>query len=245
MDRDAELMLPHLVLMPGLYGTGELFGPFSAILPASVSTTTIGYPPDAGLDFSDLVDVVLQSLPRDKKYVLVAESFSGPIALRVAAAAPAGLSALVLSTSFITAPVSGMLRFLKRRFGTAFFGAQPREFALRYFLLGREAPHGLVRKTADIVRALSPNVLSSRADMALNIDVEDDLRHVQYPILYLRGTRDRLIRHGIADEMLLIRPEMRLRNIEGPHCLLQTKPYECWQAIREFLADAGPEGAIH
>ena len=239
------IVLPHLILMPGLYGTGELFEPFSAILPAGVATTTISYPADAGLNFSELVAGVLRSLPRDKKYVLIAESFSGPIALRVASAAPAGLSAVVLSTTFIKAPVSGLLGFLKRRLGAVLFRASPREFALRYFLLGREAPHGLVTKTADIVRALSPQVMASRADMALDMDVEDDLRRSQYPILYLRGTRDHLIRKRTADEMLLIKPAMRLRNIDGPHCLLQVKPIECWQAINEFLADAGLQGAVH
>ena len=234
-------MLPHFVLMPGLYGTGELFEPFIAALPAGASASMISYPPDASLGFPDLVDVVLRNLPGDKKYVLIAESFSGPIALRVAASAPKGLCAVVMSASFVKNPVSGMLGLFQRHFGALFSGISPPEFALRYLLLGEQAPHSLVNRTADIVHAFNPRLVSNRVEMVLDLNVVNDLRRSRYPLLYLRGTQDRLIRSAIADEMLLIRPDMRLCDVDGPHFLLQVRPRECWQAIQQFLADAGLE----
>lgn len=58
------MTITSIILLPGLDGTGVLFKP--------------------------LVGFVLDRLP-DSEFVLLGESFSGPIALRVAARKPAGV----------------------------------------------------------------------------------------------------------------------------------------------------------
>ncbi len=73
-----------LVLLPGMDGTGRLFGRFLRALPPAYSPIVVGYPADKVITNDALVEHVQRFLPVDKPFALIAESFSGPIALRVA-----------------------------------------------------------------------------------------------------------------------------------------------------------------
>ena len=74
-----------LVLLPGMDGTGRLFKPLRDSLPEEMNVMTVSYPREEPLGYSDLLTLVRRSLPRDP-FVLVAESFSGPIGIELAAA---------------------------------------------------------------------------------------------------------------------------------------------------------------
>src|SRR5688572_12014000 len=70
------------VLLPGLDGTGELFAPFVAAAPQGIRTIVVDYPTS-----KTSIDV-LERRVREKltdRCILIAESFSGPIGVRVAA----------------------------------------------------------------------------------------------------------------------------------------------------------------
>ena len=91
---------PKLILLPGLDGTGGMFGPLLAVLPAGVDARVIAYPPDQVLTQGQLAGRVADELAGAGAVVLVAESYSGVVALHVAEAlaqhvpqaAPPGLS---------------------------------------------------------------------------------------------------------------------------------------------------------
>ena len=107
-----EMTLPSLVLLPGLDGTGLLFGPLLAALPSEVAPIVVSYPGDSPLAYSELLPLVLAALPTDRPFVLLGESFSGPLAVMAAAARPAGLVGVVLCASFIRNPHSYVPSFL-------------------------------------------------------------------------------------------------------------------------------------
>jgi hypothetical protein len=46
---------PQLVLLPGLDGTGELFGPFLKVIPQSWPRRVVSYPVDRVLSYWELV----------------------------------------------------------------------------------------------------------------------------------------------------------------------------------------------
>lgn len=56
----------------------------------------VSYPPDQSLGYRDLAHLVRSRLPKDEPFILLAESFSGPIALALAADPPPQLKALIL-----------------------------------------------------------------------------------------------------------------------------------------------------
>jgi pimeloyl-ACP methyl ester carboxylesterase len=96
--------LPLLVLLPGLDGTGILFKPLIAALPPEVSTVVVAYPGEQPLGYAELLPVVLAALPTEHAFVLLGESFSGPLAVMAAATRPPGLVGLVLCATFVQNP---------------------------------------------------------------------------------------------------------------------------------------------
>jgi pimeloyl-ACP methyl ester carboxylesterase len=94
-----------IVLLPGMDGTGSLFSEFIAALPHGLEPIVVAYPIDRALDYADLVQLARESLPTDRPYLLVGESFSGPIAISLAASRPEGLRGLVLVCSFARSPM--------------------------------------------------------------------------------------------------------------------------------------------
>ena len=97
----------QLLILPGLDGTGARIAPFVRELEPSVQARIIGYPPDRPLGYAELEVLVRNALPIEGPYVLLAESFSGPIAIRLAAEPPPGLAASILCATFAKIPFHG------------------------------------------------------------------------------------------------------------------------------------------
>jgi hypothetical protein len=73
-----------LILLPGLDGTGELFAAFVAAMRGH-DVRIIDYPRDRAMSYAALEDFVRDKLPRDQDYFLLANQFSGPIGISIAA----------------------------------------------------------------------------------------------------------------------------------------------------------------
>src|SRR5262245_21849903 len=93
-----------LVLLPGMDGTAKLPEEFVAALGPTVEATVVSYPTDRAMGYPELESLVRSRLPVDRPYVLLGESFSGPIAISIAGSCPAGLRALILCGSFARNP---------------------------------------------------------------------------------------------------------------------------------------------
>lgn len=222
-----------LIVLPGLDGTATLLSEFkSASLASFASVATVSYPPDKALDYLELESIARNALPKDKPFLLLGESFSGPIALSIAANPPPGLVGLVLSATFAKNPVawlkpfSGMVRF-------APVSAIPVS-ALSWFLLGRWATP---QRKADLRAALdsvAPEVLRARAAESLLVDVTACLNSISIPVLYLRATDDRLVLPGSGNRILSAIPQSTHINIPGPHLLLQSAPAACAEVVANF-----------
>src|SRR6185369_5547099 len=92
-----------LVLLPGMDGTGEMFAPLLGQQMSGIEPTVVRYP-DRAATYAQHEAVVRCELPRDRPYVLLGESFSGPVAVAIAAEQPRGLVGIVLCASFLTSP---------------------------------------------------------------------------------------------------------------------------------------------
>lgn len=230
-----------LVILPGLDGTTELLSDFMrAAVPLFDSVSAIRCPVDQPLGYTELEAMVRQSLPRNGDFILLGESFSGPIALSIAADPPPGLRGLVLSTTFAKNPVS-LLRPLA---GLARF-APVRAMPLRIlssWLLGRWATPGLEALLRDALRSVGADVLRCRAMAAMRADVTACLKRIAVPVIYLRATGDRLLAAAVGDHVLRGIPHARLAHIAGPHLLLQTAPVAVANEIAAFAAGLRENG---
>ena len=218
----------HIVLLPGLDGTGRLFKRFVAAAPTHFSMTSIALPPEA-LSYDDLADSVARKLPEGEPVVAIAESFSGPLALRLTQRRP--VAALIFCNSFVAGPRSAALRWLV--WPACFWFPLPR-FLLRRYMLGPAADDALVEEVAEVVASVPASVFASRLRSVLDSDEAGAFARCVVPTLYVRGTEDRLVPESGLRRMAAIQA-MPIAYVPGPHLLLQANPVGAWTAISAFL----------
>jgi len=228
-----------MILLPGLDGTGRLFEDFITQLPPNWSVRVIAYPQIGQQDYDTLADLVAAQLPESAPYVLVAESFAGPLALQISTRTGANLNALVLSTTFVQNPRPRLSRFAPLSLREVLLSWRAPDWLFRWLLTGFDADSGLLKNLRDVLGEVPPRILRLRLESVMNVDVTAQLQTCRVPILHLYARRDHLIPHGAARLVQRLRPEITSLGLDGPHFLLQTRPRECLSAIREFLLNQG------
>jgi alpha-beta hydrolase superfamily lysophospholipase len=92
-----------LVFLPGMDGTGYLFKDVIDHMSGS-DYQIVSFPVDTNQDYQTLISYVKNKLP-DEDYVLIAESFSGPIAAELAKDKEmSGLKAVIFVATFLSSP---------------------------------------------------------------------------------------------------------------------------------------------
>jgi pimeloyl-[acyl-carrier protein] methyl ester esterase len=128
-------MFPTVILLPGMDGTGELFAPFLAAAKGDFKTVVVKYPTTKPLAYAELTSLVESQLPTGEPFVLLAESFSGPIAVSVARRKPNGLTGLVLCAAFVRNPRPSLSYFIPL-LGLISLRTIPLAFSVLSFLVG-------------------------------------------------------------------------------------------------------------
>nr|BFD42144.1 hypothetical protein FFPRI1PSEUD_36430 [Pseudomonas sp. FFPRI_1] len=224
---------PRLVLLPGMDGTGSLFEPLLQALGPDWPVQVLSYPDDQPLDYPQLLERVLQQIPQDQPFVLVGESFSGPLAVSLAARRPANLRGLVLCCSFVCnprpalAPLKPFLRFLPLQ--------RLPLWPLDALLLGRFSTEPLRRALAKAIAQPAAHVLQARLQAVIAVDVRQALGLSEVPLLYLRARADRLVPPSACALIRQLRKDARWVEIDAPHCLLQAAPAEAALHLQRFV----------
>ena len=227
----------HLVLLPGLDGTGLLFADFLKTLPYSLTTTVVSYPANRFLRYSELLQLVTAAVPQTDRFVVLAESFSTPLVLKYAATKPSNLAGVVICAGFARNPTGGWSRLLKVVAKPWLFALRPPHFVLEYFLTGENPPSALIQRIREILQSVPPEVLSGRIREVLECDASNDLARTTSPIMYLRASHDRLLSGSCHREILRIRPDVVLATVEAPHMLLQREPQKAADLVVAFMAN--------
>ena len=221
-----------IVLLPGMDGTGGLLLDLAAALGMEFEVVVVSYPSDGALDYVALERVARAQLPSNQPFVMVAESFSGPIAISIAASNVAGLAGLVLCCTFAQCPRPTLrgLRVLIPMIRTSRVPA----FALRGLLLGRWASEPLQRAISAALAKVSAAVVRARLRSIVSVDVLAKLRQIAVPLLCVRATRDRLVPLSAANLIMRNARAARLVKLEGPHSLLQVAASSVAPVVLEF-----------
>jgi pimeloyl-ACP methyl ester carboxylesterase len=230
-----------LILLPGLDGTGLLFEPFIQALGKQTRVRLVGYPRDKPLQYQELKSYVKSLLPDNEQYVLLAESFAGPIAIQLAAEGNSQLRGLILCCTFACSPRAG-LAWTGPLLNLIPFHWIPTP-AISHFLLGKFTTAALRAAIAGAVAQVVPEVVRTRIRAVLEVDVSPQLARIRVPCLYLRATDDRLVPASASAHIRSRLPTTRIRVINGPHCLLQAAPSEAAQAVNEFLLEVASASA--
>ena len=222
-----------LVLLPGMDGTGQLFAPFLAALGSEFKTKVVAYPVDRPLGYAELELLVRAAIPARGPYVILGESFSGPIAVSIAASGAARLKGLVLCCSFVRGPLP-VLPGMGSVLGWLPVTAAP-VLLMEQVLLGRFSTPALRAALARTMAQVSAPTIRARMLAALSVDVSAKLAALRLPMLYLRARHDRLVSPGAAALAARLNPALQMVDLPAPHFLLQAAPQEAAQTVAGFL----------
>lgn len=222
----------HFVLLPGLDGTGHYFELLEQALAPHGEVASLSYPCDRPLDYPALVEHVFPSLPR-KPFVIVAESFGGPLALMIAARNPPGLAGLVLASTFacICWPLKRMVLALAARVPP---GSVPTPFASR-LMWGDQDSLARRNEMRDVMARVDDAVVSLRNREALRVDLRSG-PCIDVPALVMRGRRDRLIGARSSATLEQVLPDCERVEFDAPHFLFQSQPDATARCVVEFAA---------
>lgn len=234
-----------LLMLPGLDGTGELFAPLIGCLPASIRPVVVAHWRDRAIGYDELVPFVAEKFPAEQPFAILAESFSGPIAVRLAAMRPPGLIGVILAATFAQNPIRWLPRAARHLVGSWMFQLPLPEAAIRLFLGDRQTAFEIVHAVQSATRSVAPAVLARRLREVLSVDATDALRQSVVPMLYLAGCRDRLVTSHSLDLIRRLRPDVECATIDAPHLVLQTQPHESARIISEFLARRTDCQSVH
>ena len=183
--------------------------------------------PDEPLGYAELVERIAPALPAEP-LVLLGESFSGPLAVRLAERV--GAAGVVLGASFVTRPRPAPACIV----GAWMFRAPPPRWALRAVMAG-----GATEAELDLVRGLlvatSPATLAARLTAVLQEDAGPMLRGLACPVGYLAARRDRLVPPSALRAVRCARPDVVVADVDGPHLLFQITPAAAMAGLRDVL----------
>lgn len=227
-----------LVLLPGMDGTGLLFRDFVAAAPAGFELIVIDHPADAAAGYAELLQAVLPRLPQGRDYFVLAESFSGPLGLMLAASPSPHLLGLILCCTFARNPSPAAAWFAPLLKMPA-FPALPRLMARvgHRLLFGRFATADTYRALRQALSMVAPPALLARMRAVLQVNVRALLPGIAVPLLYLRAEEDRVVPQAAMHDLVQALPQLQVTRFAAPHMLLQTTPAAVWTVVQGFVAD--------
>lgn len=223
--------------LPGLHGTAELYGALKARLPGEIQTEFIDLPTSGKQDYDSLTNWLDEELARrahTPQRLVIAESFSGPLAVRWAEKRPDQVAGIVLAASFCDAPLNPGIALLPLR---PLFMVKPPRQALRHFLIGEDASEAEVAQLRSVVQAIPSATLSKRARTILGLMECDSPVLPNTPMMILQAQSDNLIPWEAQCKLEACYPNARTHWIESPHLMFQRYPEQCLESILAFVAE--------
>jgi pimeloyl-[acyl-carrier protein] methyl ester esterase len=222
-----------LVLLPGMDGTGELFAPLVKALPSSIITIVVSYPVDKTMSYEALTAYAQAYVPKNSPYILLGESFSGPIAISLASQADAQLKGLILACTFASNPRPKLskLSFLVPAMPINKW-LFPSTFRV---LMGKFQDENVRNLLAAALRKVPPKIMRARLDSVIDADYSEKLKNIQAPILYLQARHDYLVPASAAKLIQQYAKNVDLVTLEAPHLLLQIATKEAALHIQNFI----------
>jgi len=218
-----------------MHGTSELFTSFQTSLkyhvPNNPRIETVDYPNNIPQSYSNLLTWLDKQLDPTIPRILIAESFSGPLAIQLAQLRPDTIQGVALAASFSHHPAPASLSLLPFRH---IFKLLPPSAVLRHFLLGEKATPTTIQELKSILKTTSKPALEQRIRSILSLEEKDCPSLPNTPILILQAQHDNIIPWATQTHLESHFPHAEVHWIPAPHLMLQTQPNLCVEAIKHW-----------
>ncbi len=220
-----------IILLPGMDGTGLLFKPLLPLL--SLPHEIISFPSAPNQTYESIYTHIKTRLPSEEFYLL-AESFSGPIATRLAFDNIENLKGVIFVATFLSCPSKQLVWFAKKLPLKALLKIPFSAYFIRRFLIGPEFPIELFYKALSEVSELEfkfrLSVLENLSEKAIKI--KSNIR-----ALYLCAENDSLVSRNHVSEFVSLFYNISVFDVKGAHFLLQSNPGGCAKHISKFVSE--------
>lgn len=215
-----------IILLPGMDGTGKLFEPLLSLLPAS--TIVISLPQSGSQAYEFLAAHIAERLPNEE-FIIVAESFSGPIAALLAEQALENLKGIVFVATFLSCP-KPVLVYLAKMLPLKSLLRIPFAKALisRYLLAGFN-----YTLFSAALKDVSNSTLKERLNSISTLHMVKNNSNLR--ALYLSASCDYLVSSNQIGLFQKSFPNLQVECVQGTHFLVQSNPKACSEFIRKFV----------
>ena len=222
-----------LVLLPGMDGTGKLFENLLAELPLNLKTVVVHYPTSTVLSYEELIALAALQTPKNTPYVLLGESFSGPIAIALAASANQQLKGVILSCTFAInpRPLLSKWSFLV----PAITITDKLLSVTRKLLMSSFQNEKIYEQLKAVLPKVSPETMRARLDAVIGVNYLAELAKINVPILYLKGKQDHLVPSSASKTIVKYAQNVSLVELDAPHLLLQIAAKKASIEISGFI----------
>jgi pimeloyl-[acyl-carrier protein] methyl ester esterase len=217
-----------VVMLPGMHGTGDFMPDVVARILTHRPVLAFSYPNDTPMGYAALTAHFMAMMPATP-FVILGESFAGPIAIEIAATNP-NVRGLVLASSFCRNPWPRAFSPVAQRVG---MDVLPRRL-LEAILFGFDASTEHCARLEGILARVPQDVLRRRIIEVLQVDQRALLAKVACPILCLHGKSDWLVQARSVREVQRIQPGARIMWLDAAHVLLATQAEAAAAEIERF-----------
>lgn len=224
----------NLVLMPGLDGTGILFQPLVEQLKDIFHVTVIVYSKDRFSSLQEMAEIVKEQLSAPEDTILLAESFSGLVALTLLEQYAIPLRGIIFCAAFAESPRPFLVKFITMMSPTLLRFPWIPEIFYRFFCLGLSASSLQVNALKGVLTNVSSSVLLHRLRLIEMASFSSSSKIWPISCGYLQGSQDKLVPARCAVWFAHHFPSFKLKKVDGPHFLLQARVRQCVQYILEF-----------
>ena len=195
----------QIILLPGMDGTGVLFKPLLKALPKDIEVHIISYPCDKKQAYNQLIEYVKESLPKEKEFMLVAESFSGPIGYAIAASPPDNLRSVVFVSTFITSPNAALSLITKLPLALLLRIPIPLPI-IKWFMLGKNIDPYTIELFKKSLKTVKGDVLAYRIkEMA---KLRGGAKRIDVKCVYIVAKNDRLVSRSHVEVFRRLAPNI-------------------------------------
>lgn len=224
--------MTKLILLPGFDGSGFYFKPLLPYL-LDRQAQVISYTAQPNHSYTELTRYVQTQLPKKEPHVLVAESFSGPVAYRIAAQSPPNLQAVIFVATFLRNPRPWLMPIRHVVPWQWITKVSLQESIVRRTLLMNPRDDREYQVIQQMIQDAGSGMVSQRLQTIAMLPTPT--QHLQQPCLYLQATADLLVPPVVMEDFGRLCDSLQVRRIRGGHFLLQNHPQACVQIIDEFL----------
>lgn len=226
-----------LIFLPGLDGTGLSFEPLRPFLPAGLRAQVVTYPTHRCLDFEQTVQWAADQIASNDPPIVLAESFSGPVAVALVGSGRLSAKCLILCATFARAPRPRLLALSRLLPITAMLRLPFPHFLFKHIVAGGPASATLLADLWRQIRPIvSPAVLAHRLDLIRQIDIRPWLPRLTLPCLYIQASGDRTVPPLALHDFTSALPHLQVVRIPGPHFILQAQPQASLTAVCNFVS---------